>query len=99
MSLLRALCAVSGAMVVLVSSLLVVGCATLSPYRPEAQVTQSRYTTIENYSTSTVDPDGVDAVLTEVASAQSREWTLAFGTEGAAGIGGLARDVAAGGRR
>jgi hypothetical protein len=55
-------------MVLLVSSLLVVGCASLHAYRPEAQVTQSRYATIENYSTSPVDPDRVDAVLAEVAA-------------------------------
>ena len=67
MMLLKALCAVIRGFVVLVSSLLVVGCASLHAYRPEAQVTQSRYATIENYSTSTIDPDRVDAVLAEVA--------------------------------
>jgi hypothetical protein len=51
----------------LVSPLLVSGCGGMHAYRPDAEVIQSRYTTIVNYTTDPVDPDRVDAVLLEVA--------------------------------
>ncbi len=54
-------------LVFLVSPLLGVGCAGLNAYGPTAEVTQSHYTTIVNYSTAPVDPDRVDDLLGEVA--------------------------------
>ncbi len=51
----------------LVSLLPLAGCAGLNAYGPTAEVTQSRYTTIVNYSTERVDADRVDALLVEVA--------------------------------
>jgi hypothetical protein len=57
----------TGSVALLVLPLLVVGCAGLNAYRPDAEITQSRYTTIVNYSTAPVDPDRVDTLLTEVA--------------------------------
>jgi hypothetical protein len=67
MALVKVLHAVSVGMALLVSPLLVVGCAGLNAYRSEAELARSRYTTIANYSTVPVDPDQVDAVLLEVA--------------------------------
>ena len=67
MARVRVLRAVSVGLALLVSPLLVAGCAGLNAYRSDAEVTRSRYTTIVNYSTVPVDPDRVDAVLLEVA--------------------------------
>ena len=65
MALVRILRA--GRVALLILPLLVVGCAGLHAYRPDAEVTESRYTTIVNYSTTPVDPDRVDTLLAEVA--------------------------------
>jgi hypothetical protein len=77
MAPVRVLRAVSVALALLVSPLLVVGCGGLHAYRPEPEVIRSRYTTIVNYSTVPVDPDQVDAVLVEVAEVLAVQLDLA----------------------
>ncbi len=57
----------AGGIVLLVSPLLIVGCVELNAYRPDAEVTESRYATIVNYSTTPIDPDRVDDLFIEVA--------------------------------
>ncbi len=43
------------------------GCGSLNAYRSESVLLQSRLTTIENYSTSEIDPSEVDRLLLQVA--------------------------------
>ncbi len=46
---------------------LLAGCASLNAYRTESVLIQSRFTTIENYSNSGIDPEQVDQLLLQVA--------------------------------
>ena len=43
------------------------GCGSLNAYRSDSVLLQSRFTTIENYSTSEIDPGEVDRLLLQVA--------------------------------
>ena len=42
---------------------LLVGCASLDAYRPDAVRLESQYTTIENHATTPIDPEQVDQLL------------------------------------
>lgn len=46
---------------------LVTGCASLNAYRAESVILQGRFTTVENYATTAIDVEAVDALLLEVA--------------------------------
>jgi len=46
---------------------LLIGCASLDAYRPDAVRLASQYTTIENHATTPIDPEQVDQLLLDVA--------------------------------
>jgi hypothetical protein len=45
----------------------VTGCASLNAYRDRPELAQSRYATIENFSSEPADPAAIDALVEEVA--------------------------------
>lgn len=47
---------------------LLVGCASLNAYRPEAELLHGRHATIENFGTARIHPAEVDQLLREVAA-------------------------------
>ena len=54
-------------LLVLVGLPILAGCASLNAYRAESVLIHSRFTTIENYANSGIDPEQVDQLLLQVA--------------------------------